>query len=553
MIGELDDIKICGMASAVPTYEDDNSKYETIIGKRQYRRQTRITGVSKRRISGRHQRSSDLCVGAAKPLLERLGWNSEEIKVLIVVTQRPNYVFPSTAFLIQKQLGLKKDCIVFDMNLGCSSFPVGVLVVSALLRLGNLYDKGLLLLADTVKQVSYPESEIALTKDIITHNMLFGSAGAAIALQKVKEAEPLRFMSKADGNSFEAIIQRFNVPASMDGGKVFDFAINDVSNDLMTFRNHFQIDEDDIDYYVFHQAQNMILNTIDDTCGIDREKELRSMEQFGNTSGVSVPLSICANQHRLTDKESVRLLCCGFGVGLSWGIVYANIDTKNILPVIETDECYEEDKTPTGPMKERTVVVYGADTPLGESLCRCLDMQSANVFMVGKDKQKLRELQNDMYYESYVYEGTSEKQEEIMKEISEAELAYPIRGVIFAQETMDNDEITKVFAQLNEEQEQDIKMVIVAEKNDFDNLQKLVGRLDEDAVSEEFCINGITYDKDKLEVIQYVREGRNWSDEFMIKGCPKEMKRQFHISFGIRFLLSNAGQFTSGTVMRMER
>ena len=72
MIGELDDIKICGMASAVPTYEDDNSKYETIIGKRQYRRQTRITGVSKRRISGRHQRSSDLCVGAAKPLLERL-------------------------------------------------------------------------------------------------------------------------------------------------------------------------------------------------------------------------------------------------------------------------------------------------------------------------------------------------------------------------------------------------------------------------------------------------------------------------------------------------
>ena len=70
----------------------------------------------------------------------------------------------------------------------------------------------------------------------------------------------------------------------------------------------------------------MILNTIDDTCGIDREKELRSMEQFGNTSGVSVPLSICANQDRLTDKESVRLLCCGFGVGLSWGIVYANID-----------------------------------------------------------------------------------------------------------------------------------------------------------------------------------------------------------------------------------
>ena len=108
MIGELDDIKICGMASAVPTYEDDNSKYETIIGKRQYRRQTRITGVSKRRISGRHQRSSDLCVGAAKPLLERLGWNPEEIKVLIVVTQRPELCVPINCLFDSETVRAKK-------------------------------------------------------------------------------------------------------------------------------------------------------------------------------------------------------------------------------------------------------------------------------------------------------------------------------------------------------------------------------------------------------------------------------------------------------------
>ncbi len=142
MIGELDDIKICGMASAVPTYEDDNSKYETIIGKRQYRRQTRITGVSKRRISGSSQRSSDLCVGAAKPLFGKTRLEPRGNQSVDCSDTASELCVPLNCLLIQKQLGLKKDCIVFDMNLGCLSFPVGVLVVSALLRLGNLYDKG---------------------------------------------------------------------------------------------------------------------------------------------------------------------------------------------------------------------------------------------------------------------------------------------------------------------------------------------------------------------------------------------------------------------------
>ena len=551
MTGEFKNIKIQGIASAVPTYEENNNKYEKVLGKRQLKRQTRITGASRRRISGKHQRSSDLCYGAAIPLMKKLNWKPEEIKVLIMVTQRPNYVFPSTAFLLQKQLGIPKDCVVFDMNLGCSSFPVGVQVVSSLLQSCPVHAKGLLLLADTVKSLSYPESKIK--KSVITHNMLFGSAGAAVALEKVEEMNPLMFMSKADGNSFDAIIQRFRTPAQMDGGKVFDFAINDVSADIITFRKLFDLKETDIDYYVFHQAQNMILDTIDDACGISKEKELRSIEEFGNTSGVSVPLSICANREKFNSKESIRVLCCGFGVGLSWGSIFTEIETENILSVIETDEHYEEDKVPVGSLREKTVVVFGADTPMGECLSRYLSSQSAEILMVGADRNKLREIQRDLYTVSYVYEGVADNLTDVMKEICESEYEYPTHGVVFAFDNDKTDEIREVFELLNQDEKMKKRIIVVQEKSQYGSLVKLIEELDEKAVSEELCVNGIVYDKNKMDLIQVVHEGREWVDEFLEKGCPNEMKRQFHIALGARFLLSDAGQFTSGTVIRMER
>lgn len=551
MTGEFSNIVIQGIASAVPTYEENNSKYEKILGKRQLKRQTRITGASRRRISGKFQRSSDLCYGAAVPLMKKLNWKPEEIKVLIMVTQRPNYVFPSTAFLLQKQLGIPKDCIVFDINLGCSSFPVGVQVVSSLLQLCKIHDKGLLLLADTVKSLSYPECKIK--KNVITHNMLFGSAGAAVALEKVDDTKSLMFMSKSDGNSFDAIIQRFGVPANMDGGKVFDFAINDVSKDIIAFRDSFRLKESDIDYYVFHQAQNMILDTIDDACDIAKEKELRSIEEFGNTSGVSIPMSICANRNQFENKKSIRVLCCGFGVGLSWGSIFAEINTENILPIIETDEHYEDDKVPVGELKEKTVVVFNADTPMGECLSRYLSNQSAEILMVGDDKEKLREIQKDLYTASYVYEGVTVNIADMVKQIYEFEYEYPIHGIVFASDDDKSDEIREVFGLLNKDEEMKNRVIIVKEKSHYDSLIELIEELEEEALSEKLCVNGIIYDKNKIDLVQSVHEGREWVDEFLQRGCPDEMKRQFHIALGVRFLLSDAGQFTSGTVLRMER
>ena len=192
MIGKFDNIKIQGMCAAVPEYVEDNLKFVNVIGKRRAKKQIKLTGVEERHVSGKHQRSSDLCFAATLPLLEKLNWKREEIKILIFISQGPNYNHPSTAFFLHKRLGLQKDCLVYDMNLGCSSFNVGVHTVSALLQTCELHSKALLLIGDTAGRLKNYDSN--LTPDIIAHDMLFGSAGAAIAIEKV-ENHPLYFMN----------------------------------------------------------------------------------------------------------------------------------------------------------------------------------------------------------------------------------------------------------------------------------------------------------------------------------------------------------------------
>jgi 3-oxoacyl-[acyl-carrier-protein] synthase-3 len=141
MTGEFHNIKIQGMASAVPEYTEDNMSYTSVLGERRTKKQIRLTGVSKRHISSKYQRTSDLCYTAATALLDKLRWDKKDIKVFIMVTQSANYNIPSTSFFLQKRLGLGKDCIVFDVNLGCSSFNAGVHIASSLLQSCNVSDK----------------------------------------------------------------------------------------------------------------------------------------------------------------------------------------------------------------------------------------------------------------------------------------------------------------------------------------------------------------------------------------------------------------------------
>lgn len=328
--GCIKNIKIAGIASAVPKNTIDNIAFVEQMGKKRNMRQIKLTGIKKRHICAKGQSASDFATYAADKLLNHLHWSREEIKILIFVTQQPDLSRPSTAMLIQKRLGLGINCTCFDVNMGCSGFTVGLQIIASMLSVVG--GKGLLLVGDG----RYVDEDMHSTSDL-----LFGDGGAATAIE-VENGYNMVFNQKTDGYRVDTIMCRRNGGSQMDGNAVLMFSLNEVSDNIKNFRNQYGLTEDQIDYYVFHQGQKIILQGIANECNILWEKVLNSYENYGNTSSASIPISICENLQILKEKKQVNLLLSGFGIGLSWGCVYLNIDTENILPIFEFGDYYKD-------------------------------------------------------------------------------------------------------------------------------------------------------------------------------------------------------------------
>ena len=556
MIGKFDNIKIKGMSAAVPGYVEDNLTYVGTLGKRRVKKQVQLTGVEKRHVAGKHQRTSDLCYAATLPLLEKLQWKREDIKILIFITQGPNYMHPSTAFFLHKRLELSKDCLAYDMNLGCSSFNVGVHTVSALLQTCEMGAKALLLIGDTAGRVRNPEG--ALKPNEISHDMLFGAAGAAIAIEK-QENSPLYFMNKSDGNGYDAIIGHYNRPSIMDGAAVFSFAINDVADSVVEFRNTFHLDEDSIDYYVFHQAQKLILDNIVDSCDIPPKKELRSLQEYGNTSGTSIPVSVCANRDKIQAENKARILFCGFGVGLSWGEIYAEIDSENILPIIETDEHYDEDKDPAWGLQDKNVLVLGADTTLGEWLARYDNDKSAMVTLVGKNAEILQRIQEDLFMKSDMV---------LMEEITQEEIDRVLQYCCRNGERLDGVVIpisisreilmyiSKKLAERYGNEKVSIVVLDSVEKEEDlfsckQQLEALITKTSSWTEEKQVQVNGVVYAENQMDFVQIEKDGVDWVQLYLERECPENMKKPIYISILQKFFLSNESKYITETVLSL--
>lgn len=335
MQGTFDNISIKGIQAAVPTSFIDNMKFSNLLGERRYKKQIRLTGIKQRHICIPGQTAADLAYTAGKKLLEEISWDPESIDVLLFATQNPLFALPSTAFLLQKKLGIGKDCIVFDLNLGCSAAMVGVQVASSLLQQGRPSARALVLISDPCYEQASADAEI------IANQMLFGAAGSAIALQKTADlVSPLYFKTKSDGSRYKAIVRRVGESCRMDGAAVFEFGIGDVAADIISFQKDLGITSNDVDYYIFHQAQALMLSTIDEICGIATEKELRSLANYGNTNGSSIPVTLCVNEKKFRTKDVYSLFMCGFGVGLSWCSLYTKLHGSCVYPLIFTDAVY---------------------------------------------------------------------------------------------------------------------------------------------------------------------------------------------------------------------
>lgn len=335
MNGSYNNIRVCGVETAVPSTIETNERYIEILGEKRVKKQTRMTGVKERRINDPKQTSADLCIVAARNLMRRLDWSPKEIECLVFVTQSPKFILPSTAFWIQKHLGMSEDSLVFDVNLGCSGYVAGIHIVSSLLQGKKEGCKALLLVGDT--QRGEEDADITYTPDDEADRMLFGSAGTATAIEKKMGQPAMYYLDKSIGEQYDVIMRKRNTPTYMNGEAVFEFALNDVVDCCERILKQAEVSKDEIDYVIFHQAQKFVLRNMADLLDFPEEKVLYSCEKYGNTSSGSVPVTICANQSVLTQKKKTRVLLCGFGVGLSCSCMIIELEADSIGTITDSD------------------------------------------------------------------------------------------------------------------------------------------------------------------------------------------------------------------------
>ncbi len=328
MQGEITNISIRGIVSAVPQNKVDNDKYIDLFSERRIKKQIDLTGIEKRRVTKEGQKASDLATIAADDLLDRLGWERNSIDVLVFVTQSEDLSRPSSAFLIQDRLKLGNDCLVYDINMGCSGYIGGLTTVCSILQ--QTKGRGLLLVGESNAQAG---------EDIDRNQLLEGDAAAATALEYCLHAEPMLFSHYSDGSRAHLLYKNNKGMSYMDGNGVLLFGLDTVAEEIMKFMAEYNIAADEVDNYVFHQAQKMIVEGIVQETRIPADKVLMSCKDFGNTSSASIPLTLCVNADQRGKK---KVLMCGYGIGLSCGIAYVKLDFSSVFPLIETDYVYDD-------------------------------------------------------------------------------------------------------------------------------------------------------------------------------------------------------------------
>lgn len=343
---KIENVRIAGVSTAVPKKIASNVGADSGAGVA-YEASDFIatTGVRERRNDPKLH-TSDLCAAAAEKLIAELGWEKAEIDGLILVTQTGDYILPATACILQDRLGLSKDCFSEDLGLGCSGWVYGLSTTASLMQTGNL-KKVLLLVGDT--GLFSPEDDL-----------LFGSAGTATALEFNTEAEPMYFNMGTDGSGFDAIIiphggsrhpfsarslekflldgHEYNyIQSQMKGMDVFSFGITTAPKSVKKLGQHFGFEYSDYEYLVLHQANKKMNDMIVKKLKYAPEKAPLSLDEFGNTSCASIPVTLVTRMRDILREGDTSIMACGFGVGLSWGAAALRAKDVVVPELIELD------------------------------------------------------------------------------------------------------------------------------------------------------------------------------------------------------------------------
>lgn len=344
-IFSIKNVCIKGIACAVPKNIELNKDYiyHSELEKKQF---AKTTGIEQRRIVNDNTTASDLCYISAKKLIKKLNWNTKDIDILIFISQTPDYKIPGTAPFLQDKLGLAKTTMAFDINLGCSGYVYGLNVISSLLQ--NIKGKALLLVGDVSSSI--------INKKDKTVAALFSDAGSCTALEYSEDSSKMYFNLQTNGAGYKAINikdggMRFpfsanslkfnketssrNIDMKLDGISIFNFSRKEVATNIETLLEFYKLKKENIDFYVFHQANLFMNEFIRKKLKIEEKKVPYSLKTLGNTSSASIPITLINNLREGLEEKPLNLLLSGFGVGLSWGSIYIKTNKITALPLIE--------------------------------------------------------------------------------------------------------------------------------------------------------------------------------------------------------------------------
>lgn len=279
------------------------------------------TGIRERRVAGPDQCSSDLVCRAAEKALA--GYDRGSVDFLLFCTQTPDYLLPTSACMLQSRLGLPTHCGALDFNLGCSGYIYGLALSSGLMAAG-LAERVLLLNGDTYSRYLGPNDKSTRT--------IFGDGGAATLLERGARSRVHSFVLGTDGTGAEQLILRGSAcrPAQAPGGatapclemngpEVFNFTLGAVPRLVNSVLARAGLTSDQIDLFVFHQANAFMLEHLRRRLAIPADRFVLCLEHYGNTVSATIPLALeqCLSTGRL--RPGMRVLLAGFGVGFSWG------------------------------------------------------------------------------------------------------------------------------------------------------------------------------------------------------------------------------------------
>ena len=345
MISKISNVRIKGISCAIPsnitTVEELN---QGRYSENELNDLISATGTNTLYHAKENQTSSDLCYEASIKLLVDIGWEKDEIDALIFISQTPDYILPATSFVLHNRLNLSKNCLVLDINLGCSAYIYGLFLAGQLLSSGSC-KKLLLLVGDTLSK--------AISREDYSVSLIFSDGGSATALEYANDSPQMTFVINSNGLGTDHLIipaggfrqpkdhltaipstdqygnSRTKENLFMNGMEIFMFSIREIPTLINNVVKEHGWISTDVDKYLFHQASLIIMHNIAKKAKLPLDKIPINIGTYGNTSGVSIPLLICDKYSENELSFPLNIVMAGFGVGLSWGALSMTMD--NIL------------------------------------------------------------------------------------------------------------------------------------------------------------------------------------------------------------------------------